>query len=145
MLQYQNNICFFFNWYIHFFVSVQTIPHKSVRYKTVRKTVPTNHCFNKPVGREVSFVQQTFLKNSDRRSRASVLRARQQRVGLNTKFRAGYRCKAARAARPLAILSRTVLYWTVFFSFVTWFFGIFCLGLFCMELFCKCTHFWRKK
>ena len=36
--------------------------------------------------------------NSDRRSRANVLRACQQRVGLDTKFRAGYRRKAAMRA-----------------------------------------------
>ena len=51
-------------------------------------------------------------QNSDRRSRANVLRACQQRVGLNTKFRAGYR----RKARTPATLNRTVLYWTVFSS-----------------------------
>ena len=54
-------------------------------------------------------------QNSDRRSRANVLRACQQRVGLNTKFRAGYRRKAATRAqrahrRPLT--------------------GQFCIGLF---------------
>ena len=32
---------------------------KTVRYKTVQKTVPNNNCFNKPAGRELSFVQQT--------------------------------------------------------------------------------------
>ena len=31
---------------------------KTVRYKTVQKTVPINNCFNKPAGRELSFVQQ---------------------------------------------------------------------------------------
>ena len=36
--------------------------------------------------------------SSDRRSRANVLRACHQRVGLYTKFRAGYRRKAARRA-----------------------------------------------
>ena len=38
-------------------------------------------------------------QNSDRRSRANVLRACQQRVGLNTKFRAGYQRKAATRAQ----------------------------------------------
>ena len=32
---------------------------KTVRYKAVQKTVPINNCFNKPVGRKLSFVQQT--------------------------------------------------------------------------------------
>ena len=32
---------------------------KNSPYKTVRKTVPSDNCFNKPVGRELSFVQQT--------------------------------------------------------------------------------------
>ena len=27
--------------------------------KKIRKTVPSNNCFNEPVGRELSFVQQT--------------------------------------------------------------------------------------
>ena len=36
--------------------------------------------------------------NGDRRSRANVLRACQQRVGLYTKFRAGYRREAATRA-----------------------------------------------
>ena len=39
--------------------------------------------------------------NSDRRSRANVLRACQHRLGLYTKFRAGY-CGDARLGRPLA-------------------------------------------
>ena len=38
-------------------------------------------------------------QNSDHRSRANVLRACQQRVGLNTKFRAGYHRKAATLAQ----------------------------------------------
>ena len=37
------------------------------------------------------FSQRQFSQNSDRRSCANVLRAYQQRVGLNTKFREGYR------------------------------------------------------
>ena len=32
---------------------------KTVRYKTVRKTVLIDNCFNKPAGRELSFDQQT--------------------------------------------------------------------------------------
>ena len=43
-------------------------------------------------------------QNSDRRSRANVLRACQQRVGLYTKVRAGYR-RDARVARPPATLN----------------------------------------
>ena len=61
-------------------------------------------------------------QNSDRRSRANVLRACQQNVGLNTNFKAGYRREAATRAQrrrarssPPATLKRTVLYWTVFF------------------------------
>ena len=38
------------------------------------------------------------INNSDRRSRDSVLRACQQRVGVYTKFRAGYRREAATRA-----------------------------------------------
>ena len=90
---------------------------KTVRYKAVQKTVPIINCCNKPVGRELSFVQQTYEQNSDPRSRANVLRACHQRVGFNTKFRAGYCRKAATraAARPPVTLNWTVLYWTVFF------------------------------
>ena len=40
------------------------------------------------------------LQNSDRRSRANVLRAFQQRVGLYIKFRAGYRREAATRLKP---------------------------------------------
>ena len=32
---------------------------KAVQYKTVRKTAPSDKSFNKPVGRELSFVQET--------------------------------------------------------------------------------------
>ena len=46
--------------------------------------------------------KKTKQQNSDRRSRANVLRACQQRVGLYTKIRAGYR----REARPLATLNQ---------------------------------------
>ena len=38
------------------------------------------------------------LQNSDRRSRANVLQACHQRVGLYTKFRADYRRQAAKRA-----------------------------------------------
>ena len=42
--------------------------------------------------------KKTKQQNSDRRSRANVLRACQQRVGLYTKIRAGYRREAATRA-----------------------------------------------
>ena len=42
--------------------------------------------------------KKTKQQNCDRRSRANVLRACQQRVGLYTKIRAGYRRKAATRA-----------------------------------------------
>ena len=42
--------------------------------------------------------KKTKQQNSDRRSRANVLRASQQRVGLYTKIRAGYRREAATRA-----------------------------------------------
>ena len=68
---------------------------KTVQYKTVRKTVPINNCFNNPEAENCLLINKHNEQNSDRRSRANVLRACQQRVGLNTKFRAGYCRKAA--------------------------------------------------
>ena len=66
---------------------------KTVRYKTDGKTVRSNNCFSKPVGQKV--FNKHERQNSDCRSRANVLRACQQRVGLYTKIIAGYRHKAA--------------------------------------------------
>ena len=79
-------------------------------------------------------------QNSDRRNRANVLRACQQRVGLNTKFRAGYRRKAATRAQRAHRRPRTEMFCIeLFFSSITWFLGLFCMGLFCIGLFCVCT------
>ena len=64
---------------------------KTVRYKTVRKTVLINNCLNKPQAENFPLFNKHNEQNSDHRIRANVLRACQQRVGLNTKFRAGYR------------------------------------------------------
>ena len=46
-----------------------------------------------------NLVKDNSTNNSDRRSRANVLRACQQRVGLYTKLRAGYRRDAATRRR----------------------------------------------
>ena len=64
--------------------------YKTNPYKTVRKTVPINNC---------SLFNKHNEQNSDRRSRANVLRACQQKVGLKPKFRAGYRREAATCAQ----------------------------------------------
>ena len=88
------------------------LSYKTVQYKTVRKSKKRN---DKTVQKQsqVIIVLTTrqaencplFNKhneqNSDRRSRANVLRACQQRVGLKTTLRAGY---------PPATLNRTVLF-----------------------------------
>ena len=51
-------------------------------------------------------------QTSDLRSRANVLRACQQRVGPNTKFRAGYWTVFS----LLYMISGTILYWTVLYG-----------------------------
>ena len=63
------------------------------------------------------FLNKHNEQYGDRCSHANVLRACQQKIGLNTKFRVSYRRKAA-TARPSATLNRTVLYWTVLYGTV---------------------------
>ena len=55
---------------------------------------PTNYYINFLLFKQ----KKTKQQNSDRRSRANVLRACQQRVRLYTKIRAGYRREAATRA-----------------------------------------------
>ena len=59
-------------------------------------------------------VKDNSANKSDRRSRANVLRACQQRVGLYTKFRAGYRGDA-RVARLPATINREITPIPIFF------------------------------
>ena len=72
---------------------------KTIRYKTVRKTVPINNFVTSRQAENFPLSNKHNEQNSDRRSRANVLLACQQRLGLVTKFRAGYRRKAATRAQ----------------------------------------------
>ena len=73
-------------------------------------------------------------QNSDRRSRANVLRACQQRVGLNTKFRAGY-CREAETRAPTGNLKPDCFVSDCFFPSLFDFLDYFVLDCFVRDCF----------
>ena len=73
----------------HLYQNVKSVPFVPKLFNSISdwsNCEPTNYCIYFLLFKQ----KKTKQQNSDRRSRANVLRACQQRVGLYTKIRAGY-------------------------------------------------------